>query len=260
MGLLVGWLAFRAGAGWTQPARLFLATGFLGGFTTFSAFSLDAALLWERGRGRARRALRRGLRGPLARGAGRRHLARACPDLLSLALMARDDSKPAMKQGRSGRGGKGAPAGARGQPSARRRACGRLGRKPRAGQGGAGALPPRVQPGRTSIGPPSARRRLSPCRRRPKPRSPRSPAKDTAPPTGRKASAAETVAIGVQTLAVEPDEAGMRVDRFLVARFPRLAFTHIQRIVRKGELRVDKKRVGSERPARGRAERARAPL
>jgi 23S rRNA pseudouridine955/2504/2580 synthase len=42
---------------------------------------------------------------------------------------------------------------------------------------------------------------------------------------------------------VEPDETGMRVDRFLVARFPQLAFTHIQRIVRKGELRVDGKRA-----------------
>ena len=29
--------------------RLFLTTGILGGFTTFSAFSLDAVLLWERG-------------------------------------------------------------------------------------------------------------------------------------------------------------------------------------------------------------------
>jgi CrcB protein len=49
MGLLVGWLAFRAGEGWAQNARLFLTTGLLGGFTTFSAFSLDAMLLWERG-------------------------------------------------------------------------------------------------------------------------------------------------------------------------------------------------------------------
>lgn len=32
-----------------QNARLFLTTGFLGGFTTFSAFSLDALTLWERG-------------------------------------------------------------------------------------------------------------------------------------------------------------------------------------------------------------------
>lgn len=49
MGLLAGWLAFKADAGWAQPLRLFLATGLLGGFTTFSAFSLDAVLLWERG-------------------------------------------------------------------------------------------------------------------------------------------------------------------------------------------------------------------
>ena len=49
MGLLVGWLAFKAGEGWSQHARLFATTGVLGGFTTFSAFSLDAVLLWERG-------------------------------------------------------------------------------------------------------------------------------------------------------------------------------------------------------------------
>jgi len=44
--------------------------------------------------------------------------------------------------------------------------------------------------------------------------------------------------IGVQIVAVGPDEAGMRLDRFLSARFPALALTHIQRIVRKGEVRV----------------------
>src|SRR3712207_5562160 len=49
MGALAAWLAFRAGKGWGQNLRLFLATGILGGFTTFSAFSLDAVLLWERG-------------------------------------------------------------------------------------------------------------------------------------------------------------------------------------------------------------------
>src|SRR5919107_1321043 len=58
-----------------------------------------------------------------------------------------------------------------------------------------------------------------------------------------KAATQETLATGVQTLVVAPDEAGMRVDRFLVARFPQLAFTHIQRIVRKGELRIDGKRA-----------------
>ncbi|MCO5093446.1 fluoride efflux transporter CrcB [Bosea sp. (in: a-proteobacteria)] len=49
MGLVAGWFAFRAGEDVPQGLRLFLATGVLGGFTTFSAFSLDAVLLWERG-------------------------------------------------------------------------------------------------------------------------------------------------------------------------------------------------------------------
>jgi CrcB protein len=49
MGVLAGWLALKAGEEWTQPVRVFVATGILGGFTTFSAFSLDAVLLWERG-------------------------------------------------------------------------------------------------------------------------------------------------------------------------------------------------------------------
>jgi CrcB protein len=46
MGLLAGYFAFRPGIG--QQTRLFLTTGILGGFTTFSAFSLDAVLLVER--------------------------------------------------------------------------------------------------------------------------------------------------------------------------------------------------------------------
>jgi CrcB protein len=46
MGLLAGYFAFRPGI--AQHMRLFLTTGLLGGFTTFSAFSLDAALLVER--------------------------------------------------------------------------------------------------------------------------------------------------------------------------------------------------------------------
>ncbi len=49
MGLIAGYLAFRANEAWTQHARLFALTGILGGYTTFSAFSLDAALLYERG-------------------------------------------------------------------------------------------------------------------------------------------------------------------------------------------------------------------
>jgi CrcB protein len=46
MGLFAGYFAFRPGIG--QHVRLFLTTGILGGFTTFSAFSLDTALLVER--------------------------------------------------------------------------------------------------------------------------------------------------------------------------------------------------------------------
>lgn len=47
MGIVIGWLARRgiSGSEW----RLFLTTGILGGFTTFSAFSLDVVNMWERG-------------------------------------------------------------------------------------------------------------------------------------------------------------------------------------------------------------------
>ena len=47
MGLIAVYLAFKGQA--SQPWRLFLMTGILGGYTTFSAYSLDAALLYERG-------------------------------------------------------------------------------------------------------------------------------------------------------------------------------------------------------------------
>ena len=47
MGLLTGYFAFKGDV--NQHWRLFLTTGILGGFTTFSAFSLDVALLYERG-------------------------------------------------------------------------------------------------------------------------------------------------------------------------------------------------------------------
>jgi fluoride exporter len=46
MGLFAGYFAFRPGL--PQHVRLFLATGVLGGFTTFSSFSVDTALLIER--------------------------------------------------------------------------------------------------------------------------------------------------------------------------------------------------------------------
>lgn len=49
-GLVMGVLAelFLVKGGGSQEFRLFLTTGFVGGFTTFSAFSLEAALMWER--------------------------------------------------------------------------------------------------------------------------------------------------------------------------------------------------------------------
>ncbi len=47
MGFFIAWLTKRTG---TSPeVRLFVATGILGGFTTFSAFSLDVANMFERG-------------------------------------------------------------------------------------------------------------------------------------------------------------------------------------------------------------------
>ena len=49
-GLLMGVIAelFLAKGSGSQEFRLFLTTGLLGGFTTFSAFSLEAALMWQR--------------------------------------------------------------------------------------------------------------------------------------------------------------------------------------------------------------------
>lgn len=49
IGFLAGWLAFR-GADGSSQLRLLIGTGVLGGFTTFSAYSLETALLIERGR------------------------------------------------------------------------------------------------------------------------------------------------------------------------------------------------------------------
>lgn len=46
MGLLAGWLALKVSGG--TNLRLFLGVGLLGGFTTFSAFSLEAVLMYEK--------------------------------------------------------------------------------------------------------------------------------------------------------------------------------------------------------------------
>ncbi|MGB6535547.1 MAG: RluA family pseudouridine synthase [Xanthobacteraceae bacterium] len=56
-------------------------------------------------------------------------------------------------------------------------------------------------------------------------------------------AAAQPQATSVQTVLVTADEAGMRVDRFLEAKFQGLSFSHIQRVIRKGEVRVNGKRT-----------------
>ncbi len=48
MGLFIGWLV-RTTPAWQADARLFVAVGIFGGFTTFSSFSLDAISMLERG-------------------------------------------------------------------------------------------------------------------------------------------------------------------------------------------------------------------
>jgi 23S rRNA pseudouridine955/2504/2580 synthase len=57
--------------------------------------------------------------------------------------------------------------------------------------------------------------------------------------TARETAGVQTV----QTVAVRGDESGMRLDRFFAARFPGLPRAHIQRLIRKGEVRVNGKRA-----------------
>jgi 23S rRNA pseudouridine955/2504/2580 synthase len=73
--------------------------------------------------------------------------------------------------------------------------------------------------------------------------APRPPKPLAAAPTKEEGASLPTK---VQTVIVTADENNMRVDRFLEARFPGLSFSHIQRIVRKGELRVNGKRADSK--------------
>ncbi|GJE70608.1 RluA family pseudouridine synthase [Methylorubrum podarium] len=105
------------------------------------------------------------------------------------------------------------------------------------------AATPKPDAPRTRAKPPVAK---APIAKMSAAKAPRS--EPPAPPAGptrreQRAAASATLASGVQTLTVAPDEAGMRIDRFLGARFPQLPFTRVQSIVRKGELRVDGKRA-----------------
>ncbi len=70
------------------------------------------------------------------------------------------------------------------------------------------------------------------------------PSLKASPPAAiAKAAKPANFSTTVQTITVTPDENGMRVDRFFEARFPGLSFSHIQRIIRKGEVRVNGKRT-----------------
>jgi 23S rRNA pseudouridine955/2504/2580 synthase len=71
----------------------------------------------------------------------------------------------------------------------------------------------------------------------------RAPAHAPSKPTISIASERFQGAGKVQTVSVTADESGMRVDRFFEGRFPGLSFSHIQRIIRKGEVRVNGKRT-----------------
>jgi 23S rRNA pseudouridine955/2504/2580 synthase len=81
----------------------------------------------------------------------------------------------------------------------------------------------------------------------------RQPAKTGKPakPEPTKAPAEQTGAAQsspVQTLPVSEDEDGMRLDRWFRRRFPLMGLSHLNKICRKGEVRVDGKRVeGSDR-------------
>jgi 23S rRNA pseudouridine955/2504/2580 synthase len=71
-------------------------------------------------------------------------------------------------------------------------------------------------------------------------RTPREPVVVAPPPAPAKPTFFSSA---VQNITVTPDENDMRVDRFFEARFSGLSFSHIQRIIRKGEVRVDGKRT-----------------
>lgn len=79
-----------------------------------------------------------------------------------------------------------------------------------------------------------------------RPRRPAKPAREAFPEVREEKKPAPPLPTKVQTVTVTADENNMRVDRFLEARFPGLSFSHIQRIVRKGELRVNGKRADSK--------------
>lgn len=95
--------------------------------------------------------------------------------------------------------------------------------------------------------PPSGKpqgRKPSPVSKKPADSRPRRASSQVAAkkPLPAKASP-ELLRTGVQILAVTDDEEGMRLDRWFRHRFPALGLSHLNKIVRKGEVRVDGKRA-----------------
>jgi 23S rRNA pseudouridine955/2504/2580 synthase len=112
------------------------------------------------------------------------------------------------------------------------------------------------KPERPRANRPDAERRnaphAAPARPRPAPAAPEKVAKEPPKQPPKQLPMPTTV----QNVTVTADEANMRVDRFLESKFPGLSFSHIHRIVRKGELRVDGKRVdGKDRLREGQSVR-----
>lgn len=167
-----------------------------------------------------------------------------------------------MRSGGKGTGGKGTGAGPRrgGRPPAAGapRGPGAKAKRPshdarRSAQASARARPEREEaevnttPTRNPKPHHPAPRAAGPRPAAAKPATPRrAPVSDTPTRAEVKAETAQVLATGVQQLVVTADENEMRIDRFLESRFPQLSFSHIQRIVRKGELRVNGKRADSK--------------
>lgn len=167
-----------------------------------------------------------------------------------------------MRSGGKGTGGKGTGAGPRrgGRPPAAGapRGPGAKAKRPshdarRSAQASARARPEREE-AEVNTTPTRNPRPYHPAPRAAGPRPPaakpaaprRAPVSETPTRAEVKAETAQVLATGVQQLVVTADENEMRIDRFLESRFPQLSFSHIQRIVRKGELRVNGKRADSK--------------
>ncbi|ABE40355.1 ribosomal large subunit pseudouridine synthase C [Rhodopseudomonas palustris BisB5] len=145
-------------------------------------------------------------------------------------------SRPAAKAGpvRGNRSEDGRPISARPQREPRGERAERPAAKRPAAERSAADRPASARPGRP------------PARSASSSRPPRAQRPEPAPEPEKIVPEPALLPTKVETVVVTADENNMRVDRFLEARFPGLSFSHIQRIVRKGELRVNGKRADSK--------------